>query len=111
MVAAEHSRARVVVSRVLLIVGVLCLTAGLVAGLVNREAVNSDRFAGHVDSVRQNQAVARQLGLLVSQKILSASPELIALRPLVESVSISAVSSPAATPAAVSYTHLRAHET
>ena len=104
MVAAEHSRARVAVSRVLLIAGVLCLTAGLVAGLVNREAVNSDRFAGHVDSVRQNPAVARQLGLLVSQKILSASPELIALRPLVESVSISAVSSPAATPAVRSLT-------
>ena len=103
-VTAENSWTRVAVSRAVLALGVLCLTAGLLAGLVNREVVNSDRFAGHVDSIRQDPAVARQLGLLVSGKIISASPELIALRPLVESISISAVSSPAAAPAVRSLT-------
>nr|WP_231895098.1 hypothetical protein [Gordonia sp. 852002-10350_SCH5691597] len=95
----EGSRVRTVISHVVFGLGVLCLLGGLFAGLVNREAVNSARFAAHVDSIRQDPAVARQLGLLVSGKIISASPELVALRPLVESVSISAVSSPAAGPA------------
>ncbi|WP_431817045.1 hypothetical protein [Gordonia jacobaea] len=97
--AVDASRVRTVISHVVFALGVLCLLGGLFAGVVNREAVNSARFAAHVDSIRQDPAVARQLGLLVSGKIISASPELIALRPLVESVSISAVSSPAAGPA------------
>lgn len=90
---------RSVSARVLFVLGTVCLLVGLLAGVANREAINSDRFAAHVDSMRQDPAVARQLGLVVSDKVIGASPELVALRPLVEQVSISAVSSPAAGPA------------
>ena len=83
-----------VVSRVLFVLGVLCLLLGLLAGLVNREVVDSRRFAAHADSIRHDPAVARQVGLAVSGKLLSASPELVAIRPLVESVAVAGVSSP-----------------
>lgn len=81
-------------ARVLFVLGVVCLVLGLFAGVANREVVDSKHFAAHVDSIRQDPAVARQVGLLVSDKIIAASPELVAIRPLVETVAVSGVSSP-----------------
>ncbi|MFW0794316.1 hypothetical protein AAFP30_10935 [Gordonia sp. CPCC 205515] len=89
---------RQVAARVLFVVGVCSLVLGLFAGLANREVVNSQNFAAHVDSIRQDPDVARQLGLIVSDRIIDASPELVALRPLLESVSIATVASPALSP-------------
>ncbi len=87
-----------VAARILFVLGTACLVLGLFAGLLNREVIDSERFAGHVDSVRQDPDVARVVGLEVSDRLLEAAPDLVALRPLVESVSSSVISSPAAGP-------------
>ena len=54
-----------VAARILFVLGTGCLVVGLFAGLLNREVIDSERFAGHVDSVRQDPDVARVLGLAV----------------------------------------------
>lgn len=87
---------REVGSGILFVLGTACLVLGLFTGLLNREVIDSERFAGHVDSVRQDPDVARVLGLEVSNRLLDAAPDLVALRPLVESVSSTVISSPAA---------------
>ena len=89
---------RVIAARILFVLGTGCLVLGLFAGLLNREVIDSERFARHVDSVRQDPEVARVVGLAVSDRLLDAAPDLVALRPLVESVSSSVISSPAAGP-------------
>jgi hypothetical protein len=80
---------------VLFALGSLLLTCGLVAGVANHEVMDGERFATHVDNIRKDPAVAKQLGLRLSERILDADPDLVAVKPLVESASISLVSSSA----------------
>lgn len=82
-------------SRAVLTAGVVCLLAGLFAGFVNREVIDSHQFARHVDAVRADPDVSRELGGLISDRLIAQNPELIALRPLVESAATATVSSPA----------------
>ena len=60
--------------RVLTILGVVAVTLGLLAGVVNREVLDGDRFARHVDAVRSDPDVARQVGLLVTDEVLKQQP-------------------------------------
>ncbi|WP_056603334.1 hypothetical protein [Aeromicrobium sp. Root472D3] len=87
-----------VLARLLLVTGSLLLAVGLVAGVVNRQVLDGDRFAEHVDAVRADPAVARQLGLLVTDRLLEQQPDLTGLRPLIESASTALVASPALGP-------------
>ncbi|MET0931710.1 MAG: hypothetical protein ABWX74_19480 [Aeromicrobium sp.] len=87
-----------VLSRVVFVVGSVLLLAGLVAGVVNRQLLDGDRFAAHVDAIRQDPPVARQLGLVVTDRLLRQQPDLAGLRPLIESASTSLVASPALGP-------------
>lgn len=79
-------------------VGTLAILLGLGAGVVNREVVDGNRFAEHVDAIRADNNVSREVGTLLSDKIIDANPELIALRPLVETAATAAVSSRAIGP-------------
>lgn len=87
-----------VLSRVLSALGAVVLLAGLVAVHVDREVLDADRFVGHVDDVRGDPAVSRLLGVEISDQVIEVDPELVALRPLLESVGDSLVSSPALGP-------------
>jgi len=83
------------VHRLLTIAGALLLLAGLVAGVLNREVLDAGRFSAHVDAVRADPAVSRQLGTLVTDRILESQPDLTAIRPLIEATATSVVASPA----------------
>ena len=78
--------------------GSLLLACGLVAGVVNHEVMDGQRFAAHVDNIRKDPAVAEQLGLRLSERVIEADPDLVAVKPLVEGASISLVSSSAFDP-------------
>ncbi|SFB93158.1 hypothetical protein SAMN04487968_102342 [Nocardioides terrae] len=83
---------------VVLGLGSLLLLVGTVAGVVNREVLDADRFAAHADAVRTDPDVARQLGRLLTTRILREQPDLVALRPLVEATATGVVSSSALGP-------------
>jgi hypothetical protein len=72
--------------RVLVVVGGILAALGLVAGHLNRELLDGPTFADHVDAIRRNEAVATELGQSVSNQLVRANPDLVAIRPLVESV-------------------------
>jgi hypothetical protein len=82
-------------SPLLLVLGTLLLTGGLLAGIVNREVIDGSRFADHVDNIRKDPAVARQVGAVISDRVLAVDPDLVAIRPLVESASVALVASSA----------------
>lgn len=83
------------VHRLLTVVGTLLLLLGTIAGVLHREVLDADRFADHVDAVRADPAVSRQLGGLVTARLLAAQPDLTAVRPLLESTATALVASPA----------------
>jgi hypothetical protein len=91
-------RGRQVLRRLLTVLGVLLIAAGLVAGVAHREVLDGRRFAEHVDAIRSDPAVARELGQLISDRVLDTEPDLVAIRPLLESASAAVVSSPALGP-------------
>ena len=53
---------RALLAWVLFGLGSLLLACGLVAGVVNHEVMDGQRFAAHVDNIRKDPAVAKQLG-------------------------------------------------
>jgi hypothetical protein len=81
--------------RLLMLLGALLLLLGTIAGVVNREVLDADRFTDHVDAVRADPAVSRELGALVTERILAEQPDLTAMRPLLESTATSIIASPA----------------
>ena len=85
--------------RLLVVLGTLLLLLGTVAGVVHREVLDAGRFTAHVDAVRADPAVSRQLGALITQRILEAQPDLTAVRPLLESTATGVVASPTLGPA------------
>jgi hypothetical protein len=84
---------------VLVLLGTILLLLGTVAGVVNREVLDGPRFTSHVEAVRSDPAVARQLGTLLTDRLLEAQPDLTAVRPLLLTTATSVVASPALAPA------------
>jgi hypothetical protein len=85
-------RARVPVA--LAVLGAVLLSLGLLAGSVNREVLDGARFAEHVDTVRKDPLVAERAGQAITGRLLIADPDLVAVRPLLESAATSLVGSP-----------------
>ncbi|GAA4753836.1 hypothetical protein GCM10023350_43950 [Nocardioides endophyticus] len=83
---------------ILICLGTLLVAVGVVAGVVNREVLDADRFASHVDAVRSDPDVARQVAVLLTDRLLEQQPDLVAVRPLIESTAASVVASPALGP-------------
>lgn len=69
------------------------LLLGILAGFVNHQVLDGPRFADHIDAMRQDPAVARQLGLAMTQGVINVDPDLIAVRPLVEAATTSLAAS------------------
>jgi hypothetical protein len=86
------------VSLLCTVLAAIFLLVGLVAGLVNRQVVDGSRFASHVDAIRRNPAVSRQIGETITNQTLAAAPNLVALRPLIEATATSLAASPALSP-------------
>jgi hypothetical protein len=76
------------------VLGAVLLALGLLAGAVNREVLDGARFAEHVDSVRTDPLVAERVGQAITARLLVADPDLVAVRPLLESAATSLVGSP-----------------
>lgn len=87
-----------ILSRGLAVVGAFLLLVGAASGVIHREVLDADRFAAHVEAIRTDQDVSRELGILVTEQILAAQPDLVVLRPLLESTAQSVVASPALGP-------------
>lgn len=83
---------------VALSVGALLLVVGTLAGVVNREILDADRFATHVDAIRTDPDVSRQLGAAITDRLLEEQPDLVAIRPLIETTATSIVASDAVSP-------------
>ncbi len=77
----------------LAVLGAVLLSLGLLAGSVNREVLDGARFARHVDSVRKDPLVAERGGQAITAQLLAADPNLVAVRPLLESAATSLVGS------------------
>jgi len=76
----------------------MLLVVGTLAGVVDREALDADRFAAHADSVRTDPDVARELGAVITDRLLREQPDLVAFRPLIETTATTVVASPAIGP-------------
>ena len=92
------SRSRRWVIRALLVLGGILAGLGVCAGHLNRNVVDGPTFAEHVDDLRRNDAVASQVGEAISTQLVQSRPDLIALLPLVESVSVRVASSDVLSP-------------
>lgn len=85
---AGRSPARAVTVRVLVVLGAVLAALGLVAGYFNRELFDAGSFAEHVDAIRRDDDVSELLGHEAAAAIITANPDLLALRPLVEEVAV-----------------------
>lgn len=81
--------------RALLTVGSILLLLGVVAGVGNREVLDGNRFARHVDDIRKNPEVSRQVGIVITDKLTQTEPDLLIARPLLESTTAALVGSSA----------------
>lgn len=86
-------------SRALQVLGSLLLLAGILAGVVNHEVLDGHRFAAHADAMRKDPAVSRQVGIVISARVIAADPDLVIARPFLESTAGSLVGSEAFGPA------------
>jgi hypothetical protein len=81
-----------------IVIGSVLLWLGILAGLVNRNVLDGDRFARHVDAMRRDPVVARQVGAAITEQVLAVAPDLVAVRPLLDVASTSLVGSAAFSP-------------
>ena len=79
----------------LIVTGSVLLALGLLAGVVNHEVLDGPRFARHMDAVRRNPAVAQQIGTAITDQVIAAAPDIVAVRPLLDATTTSLVSSQA----------------
>jgi hypothetical protein len=76
-------------------VGSVLLSAGILAGLVNRNVLDGDRFARHADAMRRDPVVSRQIAAAITDRLLTVAPDLVAVRPLLDAATTSLVGSAA----------------
>ena len=76
----------------------IALALGILAGVANRNVVDGNRFADHADSIRRNPAVAEQVGTKITNAVLTANPNLGAVRPLIGAASDSLAQGSAISP-------------
>lgn len=94
-------------SGLLLAVAGIALLLSVLVGHVNRTVLDTDGFATRIDTLRQQPAVRDALARRLTEQVLAAKPDLVAIRPLVEqtarTVLGSAALSPVVRPAAAEF--------
>src|SRR4051812_12577308 len=93
-----RSKALQALATVALVLGCCLLLVGITAGAVNRNVLDEQRFSGHVESVRTDADVQRALGRAIAARVLELAPDLVAVRPLVESSAATVAGSPLLAP-------------
>jgi hypothetical protein len=89
---------RTVAGGAALILGCLLAAAAIVAGLANRELLDSGRFARHVEAIRTDSAVADQVGKAITARVLQIDPDLVALKPVIQTTATTLTQSTLFTP-------------
>jgi hypothetical protein len=82
-------------SWVLLVLGAALIALAVPVGYLNRTVLDAPTFASRVDELRRRDDVSSVIGREVSQQLIAQNPDLVALAPLVEQVSIGVVGSDA----------------
>lgn len=85
-------------SRALITVGALALFLGLIAGVFNRQLVDSNNFVEHADAVRTDDEVSRRIAVILTDEILAAEPNAVIARPLLQATLQAGIRSPAFRP-------------
>jgi hypothetical protein len=75
-------------SRVLVVVGSILLFFAVLVLVLYRTFLDTDSFAAGVDEIRKTEPVSEALGRELATQIVAGKPDLIAVRPLVEQVSV-----------------------
>jgi hypothetical protein len=88
-------RARRITSIALVPLGALLLVLGVLAGYANHVLLDGPTFTRKVDAVRQVEPVSRVVGRTLTDQLLAVRPDLVAARPLIDSVAASVVGSSA----------------
>ena len=83
---SARERARAAVAPLMLVVGAVVLIGGVAAGFVNRTVLDADSFADRADSLRRDPAVSTALGHALVDAYVQRSPDVIAVRPLLDAV-------------------------
>jgi hypothetical protein len=73
-------------TRVLLVAGGILGALSLVAGHLHRNLLDGPTFAANVDELRRDDVVAARIGESITEQLVLAHPDLVALAPLVQSV-------------------------
>lgn len=77
----------------LLVLGGVLLAAAVPVGYINRTVLDAGTFADRVDELRRRDEVSEVLGREVAQRLVTANPDLVAIAPLVEQISIGVMGS------------------
>ncbi len=78
-------------ARALVVAGAVVLTAAFVVGYASRALFNADQFAERAAAALQDEAVADQVGVRVADGLIDAEPDLVAVKPILESATASIV--------------------
>ena len=84
---------RTFLSWTLLVLGSVLLALSIPAGYINRTVLDAPTFANKVNELRQRDDVSDVLGREIGQQIITQNPDLVALAPLVNQISIGVVGS------------------
>ncbi len=82
-------------STVTLVIGAILFFVASVAGFLNANVVNGQRFAEHVNSMRQDPALASAIGTQLAAVVVDADPDLVAIQPAIEGGAATLVASTA----------------
>jgi uncharacterized membrane protein HdeD (DUF308 family) len=82
-------------STVTLVIGAILFFVASVAGFLNANIVNGQRFAEHVNSMRQDPALASAIGTQLAAVVVDADPDLVAIQPAIEGGAATLVASTA----------------
>ena len=82
-------------STVALVLGAVVFFFGSLAGFLNANVVNGQRFASHINEMRQDSALADAIGVEVATLVVDAKPDLIAVQPAIESAASTVLASTA----------------
>lgn len=87
-----------ITSGILAVLGTLLLVVGIASGFARYEVLDGARFAATADQLRKDPQVAAQLGIVISDRVVAANPDLRLLGPLVQRTATSVLTRDSLTP-------------
>src|ERR671922_1577856 len=90
---ANRSRAARIGARALGVLAAIFLLLSLLTLYANRVLFDSDQFANHVGAAVEKPAVKDEVGRRITDGIIDAQPDLVAVRPVIQSVAAGVVGS------------------